>query len=307
MLADEGFDDGNSSLLKMMLTRGRSNSVSVFDSYRVNPYPIPRCHTMSNGGPRRQHVTLAKKNLLPIAARVSDRLNKVIEFATSLPEFIRMSVADQMTLLKEACPRLLLLYMAEVNLQFAVTPVHEDVSGGSGLSPVATGAMPTVQFVEAVQTFIRKCQTMNVTANEYFYMRMIALFRTGPGSSLEASEAAERIHSEARQDLQEVVQHSHPEEKLRYITLLLTLHTLFSVNTAMLKVMFCDPIISSCGTGPGSGGLEGFIRRKLEEKRALIKRSVTGQGRHRTLRRVLSLRVLQPPLPLPRQQPAARD
>jgi len=132
---------------------------------------------------------LAKKNLLPVIARISDRLNKIVEFAKSLPEFMRLSLADQKALLTNACPRLLLLYMAETNLQFAVTTVPD---AGIQLPPSASASnsslngasqveweTPTMQFVECVQNFIRKCQTVGISANEYFYMRMITLFHTG--------------------------------------------------------------------------------------------------------------------------------
>jgi len=161
-------DESNSSLLKqvLMMSRGRSNSVTV-----------PRAASMFRPLPR-QCVQLAKKNHLPIIARISNRLNKVIEFAKSLPEFTSMSPTDQVTLLVASCPRLLLLYMAEMNLQFAVTPIHVDETR-SAQAAVSGVILPTVQFVDSIQTFIRKCQCINVSPNEYFYMRMISLFHTG--------------------------------------------------------------------------------------------------------------------------------
>jgi len=270
--SDEGFDPGQSeqsSLLQLMLTRGRSNSLSVVESYRLQGLAYGR--PLGAGLNKRQPVTLAKKNRLPIVARVTDRLNKVLEFATSLPEFTRLPVSDRATLLVSACPRLLLLYMAEMNLQFAVTQVHdgelpldtsvaeETVVQGVGMK--GTVAVPTEQFVDSVQAFIRKCQGIGVTANEYFYMRMIALFYTGTSSShsLVTSSITARMYSEARQDLQELVQHHHPHQTQRYVTLLLTLHTLFGVNCAMLEALFCDPLVV------GEEGLEGFIRGRLRQ------------------------------------------
>jgi len=140
-------------------------------------------------GARCQRVTLAKKNLLPVKARVTDLLNKSIEFARRHQCFSALPVADQRSLLANAAPRLLLLEMARSNTQFAVTPVHgsgtqlaeegETATASDGVRDVDSGEMPTQQFVETVQNFVRKCQSFGISNEEYFYMRMIALFQLG--------------------------------------------------------------------------------------------------------------------------------
>lgn len=275
ILPDEGIDEcGDHSILKSVLTgRGRSNSLSVFELRRLcmagrsgaegrNGHALLNINSdlsqLTGRISGRQRVTLAKKNLLPVIARISDRLNKIVEFAKSLPEFMRLSLADQKALLTNACPRLLLLYMAETNLQFAVTTVPD---AGIQLPPSASASnsslngasqveweTPTMQFVECVQNFIRKCQTVGISANEYFYMRMITLFHTGAGT-LERSHLADQMYSEARQDLQDLVQHNHPTEKLRYSTLLLSLHTLFGIHCGMLQTLFCKHLTDNGGIG----------------------------------------------------------
>ena len=53
---------------------------------------------------------------------------------------------------------------------------------------------------------------------------------------------ADAVNTEARQRLKDVVQRSHPTEKLRYSTLLLALHTLFGINCAMLQKLFFSPM-----------------------------------------------------------------
>lgn len=166
------------SILKSILTvssqRERSNTLSV-------------CGTrgLARQAHRQQHVTLAKKTLLPVTARVAELLKRSVEFACSLPEFVSLSAADRQSLLASALPRLVVLYMAEQNLQFAVTPAHEDdhhvPMDCDHLLPLTDrlAELPTQQFVEGVQNLIRKCQLLQINANEFFYMRMITLFHTG--------------------------------------------------------------------------------------------------------------------------------
>lgn len=57
------------------------------------------------------------------------------------------------------------------------------------------------------------------------------------------------MYSEARQDLQDLVQHNHPTEKLRYSTLLLSLHTLFGIHCGMLQTLFCKHLTDNGGIG----------------------------------------------------------
>jgi len=196
---DEGIDDDSSSetsILKSILTgRVRSNSMSVCGNRHATAGDLGDLAGKLNP---RQHVALAKKNLLPVKARITDLLNKSIDFACHLQCFTALPVADQRSLLVSAAPRLLLLEMARSNIQFAVTPVHGSGSQLAEEGEVATAAgddtgkntsqsspsqdsaeMPTQQFVESVQNFVRRCQQFGISTEEYFYMRLIALFQLG--------------------------------------------------------------------------------------------------------------------------------
>jgi hypothetical protein len=202
----------------------------------------------------RRRVTLAKKNLLPVMARVSDLLTKIADFVRTLPCFKELPVGDQRTLLSNACPRLLLLEMARLNVEFAVTAVHQtgnrlaeeteagandnaSLSGSGGISVADNDAeVPTQQFVENVRSFIHKCQMFGISSEEFLFMRMITLFQLGAGT-LDRADLADAVNTEARQRLQEAVHRSHPSEKLRYSTLLLTLHTLFGIHCGMLQAL----------------------------------------------------------------------
>lgn len=180
-LSSSSSDDSDESILKSVLTgRGRAHtfSVGVGNGCRGTAMVTP---DMALGPPSRyaprQRVVLAKKNLLPVSAQILDRLNRIHKFATSLPEFTVLPFTDQTSLLVSAYPRLLLLYMAESNLQFAVAAVNDDdqqvTENGSSVE------VPTMQFATGIQNFIHKCQTVNITSNEYFYMRLITLFYAG--------------------------------------------------------------------------------------------------------------------------------
>jgi len=198
---DEGIDDDScsesSSILKSILTgRERSNTISVC-GLRSSTDPVS---DLDSRRFFRQPVTLAKKNLHPVLAKISDCLSRITTFTRTLQEFSDLPVAEQQTLMIIALPRLLLLFMAECNVHFVVAPVLQhnkmdefieenkdsDDSGGSALSAsVALNSvdndrwqLPTLQFAECVKNFISKCQSLAISQEEYHHMRVIALFHS---------------------------------------------------------------------------------------------------------------------------------
>lgn len=180
---------------------------------------------------------------------------------------MQLSRADQETLLSSSCLRLLLLAMAETNLHVATTIVTADNNAATSMGEEKqeidkipcrdreTWKAPTTQFVSCIQNFIRKCQLLGVTSEEYFQMKLITLFHSGIGS-VDCTRVANRINSSARQDLQDLVSHLNPSEKLRYSSLLLSLHTLFGVHCGMLRSLFCQHLDKT-------GGVKGFVNEAL--------------------------------------------
>jgi len=210
----------------------------------------------------KQYVALAKRILNPIKSRVLELIHAMVSFILDLPEFNVLSPEDQKTLLASSSHRLLLLFLAEANLEFAVTSVEgeEDVrtsvetlvdSDGQSTLPRRRLEMPTSQFVDGVQNFIAKCQGIGIRPSEYFFMRWIILFHVG-ANKLERGDDVANLNTAARQDLQEIITDSHPNDKLRYSRLLLALHTVFGVNCTMLESLFCAPLNLA-------GGLETFV------------------------------------------------
>ena len=154
--------------------------------------PCRTTATNANSCSTASAVTLAKKNLLPVSARVLDWLLRIVRFARALPQFATLSHHDKVTLLLNSWPRILLLYMAETDFEFAVTAAprggatgDESNANNSSAKPMSTDSpsldcgVPTMSSVEDIQRFIRKSQTLNLDSTEYEYMRMATLFHRG--------------------------------------------------------------------------------------------------------------------------------
>jgi hypothetical protein len=184
-------------------------------------------------------VTLAKKNLYPVSARVSDWLVKIVQFTNTLPEFISLSHNDKVQLVLNSWARLLLLYMAENNFHFVVTPMGSEESQDEKVA--SNPDTPTMRSVDALQGFLRKCQSLHLDSKEYDYIRMITLFKQGY-TGVENPQYIESISSYVRQSLQDHIRATRPSERLRYSHILLALPTLFGVNTKMVEKLFCKHI-----------------------------------------------------------------
>jgi len=81
------------------------------------------------------------------------------------------------------------------------------------------------------------CAYLYVPVLTCVYLCTYLCAHTG-AATLERGDMADAVNTEARQRLQDVVQRSHPAEKLRYSTLLLALHTLFGIHCGMLQTLF---------------------------------------------------------------------
>ncbi|CAG5127956.1 unnamed protein product [Candidula unifasciata] len=187
-------------------------------------------------------VQLAKKNLFPVSRRVSDWLVKIIQFAESIPEFSALPHNDKITLILNSWAPIVLLYMAESNFQFAVTP---STAGDPSVDEVSPSQdEPTMKAVEGLQTFITKCQQMSVDAKEYDFFRMLVLFNSGyPG--LSSPNKIDQISSVVQQLLQQHVCVSRPRDVMHYSRLLMCLPSLYSTNSRMFGALFCKHITKS--------------------------------------------------------------
>lgn len=124
-------------------------------------------------------VVLAKKNMFPVTARVTDWLVEIVHFLITSPDFLSLSINDQVTLLIKSWARLLILYMAETNFQFAFTISPDSSSGKHENICVASPHIPTVKCVKVMQNVIRKCHLMKMDEKEYSCLRMVVIFNEG--------------------------------------------------------------------------------------------------------------------------------
>lgn len=193
-------------------------------------------------------VTLAKKNMYPVLSRVQDWLLKAVQFAKSCGYFQHLPRSDRGTLLLNAWSRLLLLFMAESNLQFATTPLRSEpltLEGQADESP--SPDEPTVKSVESIQAFIRKCQTMNLDTDEYHFMRMLVLFNSSYVGLAEPS-TVDSFNSHIQQSLQQHVQNTRPADFMHYSRLLMSLPSLYGISAKMVENLFCKQVLrnASC-------------------------------------------------------------
>ena len=164
-------DDNQASILRSILC-GRLKKIE--DSKSQNSNAICSPHSV---------VSLAKKNMLPVSARITDWLVKLVEFAGTLPEFSDLSQEDKVTLILGSWSRIILLYMAETNFHFVVTPNGSEGTDSPG-SPTAAQedpTIPTMKRVDNMQAYINKCQSLNLDAEEYECLRIMTLFSSQSG------------------------------------------------------------------------------------------------------------------------------
>lgn len=242
-------EDREFSLLRNLLSVGKqqlsppSPSPSLLDRSCDSPASensFPRTPVTST-----TRVTLAKKNLFPVSARVSDFLVKLVRFAKSIPEFAALTHNDKVTLVLNAWSRLMLLYMAESNFHFAVTPTHvTPVTPPSDANDAVTAPsqdVPTMKSVDAVQGLIKKCQQMGVDAKEYEFLRMLVLFNSSY-CGLSSPAHVDSLNSVVQQLLQQHVRVNRPGEVMHYSRLLMALPALYGINATMLETLFCKQI-----------------------------------------------------------------
>ena len=165
------------SLLQSILEAGASGTTFTGD--------LSGAQGTNKDQPGSTIVCLAKKNLLPVTARVSDWLVKIIDFALSMPEFNCLTENDKTRLIYNSWTRLLLICMAETSFEFAVTPVMDSSKAAGSESPVAASDdTPTMKKVERIQQFVKKCQSLKFDAGEFETMKKIVLFSTGRSLNL---------------------------------------------------------------------------------------------------------------------------
>ncbi|XP_052081746.1 protein dissatisfaction-like isoform X1 [Mytilus californianus] len=232
--------NGDVSMLRKLLCVGKSlGGVGTFHDSDTDESDSDSRHAIHVTGNTR--VTLAKKNLLPVGSRVSDWLVKIVQFVKSVPEFHSVSHNDKITLILNSWTKIMLLYMAEDNFEFVVTPTHHSKQDLEESQATPSPEEPTMKSSETIQTFIRKFQAMNLDQKEYAFLRMAVLFNSGY-AGIERPSDVEQINSLIQRLLQEHVRVSRPNDLMHYSKLLLCLPSLYGINSKMIENLFCKHI-----------------------------------------------------------------
>lgn len=233
--------NGDFSMLRKLLCVGKSlGAGGTFSDSDADESDSDSCRSAVHitGNTR---VTLAKKNLLPVGSRVSDWLVKIVQFVKSIPEFHDLTHNDKITLILNAWTKIMVLYMAENNFQFVVTPTRHSGSDDGESQATPSPEEPTMKSVETIQTFIKKFQAMNLDQKEYAFLRMAVLFNSGY-AGIERPSEVEQINSLVQRLLQEHVRVSRPNDLMHYSKLLLCLPSLYGMNCKMIENLFCKHI-----------------------------------------------------------------
>ena len=126
-----------------------------------------------------QRVGIAKKTLFPVRARVSFWLGQTVKFAKSLAEFSSLCFDDQMIVINNTWAKMLVVFMAENNFEFAVSTVAAGTDSDSAADTAGNPEVPTMKAVENVQGFIHKLHGLNLDVTEYEQLKTIVLFEIG--------------------------------------------------------------------------------------------------------------------------------
>lgn len=223
--ADRRISSGAAAAIDATSTTTTATHSAMTPTGRPSPCPAAIANSCSTAASTALPVTLAKKNLLPVSARVLDWLLRTVRFARALPQFANLSHHDKVALLLNSWPRVLLLYMAETDFEFAVTTVPSGLTGGGDTrSPVppttvegASGdsEVPTMNSVEGIQRFIRKCQALNLDSTEYEYMRIATLFHRGETTFLCRINSFSTLPLSPRKLVVSITLQLHPLNELR--------------------------------------------------------------------------------------------
>ena len=170
--------------LALMMNRDRqamsAPTSPAAQTFSAPPSPSPGHRLLMGSSPcdQNQRVTIAKKTVYPVRARVTDWLQKIVQFCGALPDFSSLDPSEQLILVTKTWSRLLVLFMAEHHFEFAVTPVVLD-SQPEAEQDTGRSDLPTMKSVEGIESFIKKCQNLGLDAIEYQCIKTAVLYQTG--------------------------------------------------------------------------------------------------------------------------------
>ena len=189
ILCNEDKVDGKSSIIEDILSN--KNNQEVQPKASSSSFSTSSSSSLSQllQGNNKAPKTTGRVKLLETSSNsILLYLNKVVNFALSLPNFNRLSSKDQKLLLISATPKLLLIHLAAENFQIQTQPEIEHTSNikkekNSFLEGREEKEGASEEFVEGIKRFIKRCHNINVNRTEFFYLKLIALYRYSGGFS----------------------------------------------------------------------------------------------------------------------------
>ncbi|KAK2508196.1 hypothetical protein MC885_020668, partial [Smutsia gigantea] len=196
---------------------------------------------------------LALKSPQVVCEAASAALLKTIRFAKYLPCFQVLPLDQQLVLVRNCWPPLLMLEMAQDRLNFETIETSESrllqrihttrrrESEGDEpppqptlqtrlVSPPESGLLPSAAEVQAIKGFLNKCWSLNISTKEYAYLKGIVLFNPGlPG--LKCVRYIQGLQWGTQQILSEHIRMTHRGLQARFAELNSALFLLRFINT----------------------------------------------------------------------------
>ncbi|XP_075286090.1 nuclear receptor subfamily 0 group B member 1 [Opisthocomus hoazin] len=209
-------------------------------------------------GPRRR-VSLRSPQAAGKAA--SAVLVKTLRFVRNVPCFQELPLDEQLLLVRSCWAPLLVLGLAQDRVHLETVESAEPsmlqrilttrrqgeqapAPGRPHHGPAGGPRLPPAGEIQAIQGFLAKCWSLDISTKEYAYLKGTVLFNPDlPG--LQCTQYIEGLQREAQQALNEHVRLIHRGDEARFAKLNVVLSLLRSINANVIAELFFRPIIGA--------------------------------------------------------------
>ncbi|XP_050439439.1 orphan steroid hormone receptor 2-like isoform X2 [Adelges cooleyi] len=184
-------------------------------------------------------------NLHFICESASRLLFLTINWVQSLPAFQLLSFETQLSLLKNAWPQLFVLGLTQcaeaLSLMPVLTSMITHLQNESIQSQNSIKAKELVDYLSKLQDYITEMENIEVTKEEYAYLKIISLFNTDNPSE------RQQLYKLQEKALKELKQHINKEnsDEHRIAILLLRLPALRSLQPNIIEEIFFSSLLGS--------------------------------------------------------------
>lgn len=190
-------------------------SCSSQDSDSPKSVPMVKSeHDTSTSPPAREEMIIYNMTLLGVVIR------QTVSFTKAIPSFRKLSYEDQAVLIKHAILEILMLRCAE-NYNAERNTIVDDITGSEWsydsmlMSGFSSATEPTLKFIQGVNS-------MMLTKQEFALLQAITII-SPDRPDIADREAVERIQRPMVETLQSLTKINHPEDKVFFAKLIMTL------------------------------------------------------------------------------------